>query len=106
MSFYLSTPMTLPESSVRKRPLLLSRITQATTLAVAAAGIGIPVGVAAGHWLWIVYAHGLGIAAAAALHTTTFVALAAAAVIVANVIALVPGALAARIPPAGVLRTE
>jgi putative ABC transport system permease protein len=79
---------------------------QATTLGFVAALIGIPVGVVCGRWVWILFAHQLGIVPRPAAPSLTFVVLAAAALVVANLVAILPGRAAARVRPALVLRSE
>jgi ABC-type lipoprotein release transport system permease subunit len=79
---------------------------QATTLGLVAAVIGIPVGIACGRWVWIVFAHQLGIVPRPAVPFLTFGVLAVATLIVANLVAILPGRAAARVRPALVLRSE
>jgi hypothetical protein len=79
---------------------------QATTLAAIAAVVGIPVGVACGRWVWITFAHQLGIVARPATPWLPFVVLGGLALVVANLVALLPGRAAARVSPARALRTE
>jgi len=79
---------------------------QATTLGLVAAAIGIPVGIACGRWVWIVFAHQLGIVPRPAVPLLTFFVLAALTLVVANVVAILPGRAAARVQPAPVLRSE
>jgi hypothetical protein len=79
---------------------------QVSVVLIVAAAIGVPLGIAAGRLAWISFADSLGVVAA----TTTpgpalllgFVAL----LLGGNLLATVPGTLAARTPPAAVLRTE
>jgi hypothetical protein len=79
---------------------------QATTLAIAAMAIGVPVGIAAGRWAWIVFARGLGIVPAPEVPILFLLLLVPGTVIVANLVALVPGELAARLRPGRALRAE
>jgi ABC-type lipoprotein release transport system permease subunit len=79
---------------------------QATTLAVAAMAIGVPLGVAAGRWAWIVFARGLGIVPAPEVPILVLLLLVPGTVIVANLVAVVPGELAARLRPGRALRAE
>jgi predicted lysophospholipase L1 biosynthesis ABC-type transport system permease subunit len=79
---------------------------QVSVILIVAAVIGVPLGIAAGRLAWISFANSLGVVPA----TTTpgpalllgFVAL----LLGGNLLATVPGTLAARTPPAAVLRTE
>jgi ABC-type lipoprotein release transport system permease subunit len=79
---------------------------QATTLAIAAMAIGVPLGVAAGRWAWIVFARNIGIVPAPEVPILVLLLLVPGTVIVANVVAVVPGELAARLRPGRALRAE
>jgi hypothetical protein len=79
---------------------------QATTLAIAALALGVPLGVAAGRWAWIVFARQLGIVPAPVVPLLVLLLLLPGTVLVANLVALVPGGLAARVRPAQSLRAE
>ena len=79
---------------------------QATTLAIAAMAIGVPLGVAAGRWAWIVFARGLGIVPAPEVPILLLLLLIPGTVIVANLVAVVPGEVAARLRPGRALRAE
>jgi hypothetical protein len=79
---------------------------QATTIAAVALLVGLPLGVAAGRWAWTVAAGRLGVVVEAVVPLAPIVLAVPAIVIVANLIAAVPGWLAARTRPAVVLRAE
>jgi ABC-type lipoprotein release transport system permease subunit len=79
---------------------------QATTLALAAMAIGVPLGIAAGRWAWIVFARGIGIVPAPEVPILVLLLLVPGTVIVANLVAVVPGELAARLRPGRALRAE
>jgi ABC-type lipoprotein release transport system permease subunit len=79
---------------------------QATTLALAAMAIGVPLGVAAGRWAWIVFARGIGIVPAPEVPILVLLLLVPGTVLVANLVAVVPGELAARLRPGRALRAE
>jgi ABC-type lipoprotein release transport system permease subunit len=79
---------------------------QATTFGVAALVIGIPIGVIAGRWGWNVFADHLGVVPDAVLPAIALLVIAPATIVVANLLALVPGRIASRLRPATVLRTE
>jgi hypothetical protein len=79
---------------------------QATTLAIAAMAIGVPLGIAAGRWAWIVFARGLGIVPAPEVPILVLLLLVPGTVVVANLVAVVPGELAARLRPGRALRAE
>jgi FtsX-like permease family len=79
---------------------------QATTVAVVGAAVGIPIGVVLGRWFWALIADGLGVAATPDVEPLAIVGVGLAAVLVGNVVAFVPGRIAARTKPAVVLRSE
>jgi hypothetical protein len=79
---------------------------QAITIAGIALLIGLPAGVAAGRWAWRLLAAQLGVLPEPAVPLTTILIVIPAALVLANLIAAVPGQAAARIRPAAVLRTE
>ena len=78
---------------------------QATATALAACAVGIPLGIVAGRFGWSVLADVLGVGAGSRV-PLRLLALAAGVVAVANVLAVVPGLLAARTRPAPMLRAE
>jgi predicted lysophospholipase L1 biosynthesis ABC-type transport system permease subunit len=79
---------------------------QASVLTLVAVVVGLPVGVAAGRWAWRVFADQLGIVFVPVVPVVVVIALVPAALLLANVVAAVPGYLAARTPAAAVLRSE
>jgi ABC-type antimicrobial peptide transport system permease subunit len=78
---------------------------QATTLAALAALIGLPAGLVIGRIAWRTLGDQLGIVPDPTTPVLVLLIL-PAAVLLANLIALVPGLIAGRIPPAVALRTE
>lgn len=79
---------------------------QATTMVTIALLVGIPVGVAAGRWAWVLLAHQLGVVSEPVTPVPPVLLIIPATLLLANLIALVPGSLAARIRPALALRAE
>ena len=79
---------------------------QATTVVVVSLVIAVPLGVALGRWVWTLLADDLGVVAQPRVPLLALVAVAAGAVLLANVIALVPGQIAARTRMATDLRSE
>jgi ABC-type lipoprotein release transport system permease subunit len=79
---------------------------QATTLAVVGLLVGVPLGTVVGRLAWGVVASGLGVATDATVPALVVLVLAPAALIVANLIAVLPARAAARTRPALVLRSE
>ncbi len=78
---------------------------QALVTAVLADAVGIPVGIAAGRQLWIAFARSIDAVPAPTVPASVAV-VGLATVLVALVVAVVPGRLAARTPAASVLRVE
>ena len=78
---------------------------QATATAVVAGAVGITVGSVAGRMAWRVLADVLGVSRDAHLPATLLLVL-AGIVLLANLLAVAPGVLAARTRPAAMLRTE
>jgi hypothetical protein len=86
--------------------LLRARVWQSTTLAIIAILIGVPLGVAAGRWVWTTFADQLGILPSPAVPVMALFIIIPATVLLANVIAYLPGRAAGRVKAATVLRTE
>jgi predicted lysophospholipase L1 biosynthesis ABC-type transport system permease subunit len=79
---------------------------QASMLALVALALGIPIGVAAGRWGWRLFTDSLGVVPDPAISWIVLVLLVPATLMLANLIAFVPGRIAGRVRPAVVLRTE
>ena len=90
----------------QRRQVFAAVAWQATTFAAAAALIGLPVGIALGRMAWLALAHQLGIVPDVSTPVVGVVLVGPAMVLIANLIALVPGWLAGRVPPAVALRAE
>ena len=78
----------------------------ATALAAAALLVGVPLGVVAGRWTWAAFADAAGVATSATIDVPLMLLVIPATVVLANLIAAWPGRAAARLRPAGLLRTE
>jgi putative ABC transport system permease protein len=79
---------------------------QATTLVVLALLLGLPLGIAAGRWGWNLFANQLGIVPEPQVSIVPLVLAIPATLLLANLIALLPGRAASRVSPALVLRSE
>ena len=79
---------------------------QATTLVLVALAVGVPLGVAVGRWTWSLFADQLGVVVAQQTPWLPILLLIPAGVLVANLGAAAPAAVAARTRPAVVLRAE
>jgi putative ABC transport system permease protein len=78
----------------------------AAVLGAAAALVGIPLGIVAGRWGWRVVAGGLGVASGPVVPLAAVGIVVVCVVVVAKLIAVVPGWRAARIAPGDALRVE
>jgi predicted lysophospholipase L1 biosynthesis ABC-type transport system permease subunit len=79
---------------------------QTTVVLAAAVLIGVPLGAAAGRWAWSAFAGSLGVAPVTVIPVADLLLGLAALLAAGNLLALIPAAAAARIPPGITLRTE
>ena len=79
---------------------------QASVIAATGLVIGVPLGIAAGRWLWLAFARELSAVPNPVIPATSVTLAALAALILANLVAALPGRRAARTPAAEVLRAE
>jgi hypothetical protein len=75
-------------------------------IAVVGLVIGVPVGIAAGRWLWLAFAHELSAVPDPVIPAGSIALAVVAALVLANLVAALPGRAAARTPAAIVLRAE
>jgi ABC-type lipoprotein release transport system permease subunit len=68
--------------------------------------VGVPLGIVLGRILWDLFAHAINVVPAPSLPVLTIVLIAVGALVLATVIATVPGRIAARTPTALLLRSE
>ncbi len=79
---------------------------QASVAAVTGVIIGVPAGIALGRWLWDLFARAIFAVPDPAVPALEVVLVAVGAVVLANIVAAVPGRMAARIRTAVLLRSE
>jgi ABC-type lipoprotein release transport system permease subunit len=79
---------------------------QATTLAFVALLVGIPLGIVGGRWGWNVFADRLGVVPDAVVPLVAIALAVPVTIVVANLLAAVPGRIASRLKAAPVLRSE
>jgi ABC-type lipoprotein release transport system permease subunit len=79
---------------------------QATTLAGIALLIGLPVGVAVGRWAWTLFADAIGVLPVPVVDLPPLLLAIPVTLLLANLIALLPGRLAAATRPAAIFRAE
>ena len=89
------------------RRQVMAAVAWQASLILGVAGVaGVPLGVAAGHWAWAAFATSLGAVPVAVVPVPALLAGFAVLLVAGNLLAAVPGAVAARTPPAIVLRAE
>jgi hypothetical protein len=86
--------------------LFSSVIWQASTISVIGIVIGVPLGIVFGRSLWILFAHELSAVPQPTIPIGSIALAAAAAVVLANLVAAIPGQIAARSPVASVLAAD
>jgi hypothetical protein len=89
-----------------RRQVALTVAWQTTAIAAVAVVVGVPLGVVAGRWTWTLYAGQQGAVAEPVVPVVSTLLLVPAALLLANLVAAIPGRYAARTSPAIVLRAE
>jgi ABC-type lipoprotein release transport system permease subunit len=79
---------------------------QSTVAVAIGVVVGVPVGVAFGRWLWDLFAHDIDVVPASTVPTLSIVLVAIGALVLANLVAAIPGFIAARTKTASLLRAE
>jgi hypothetical protein len=79
---------------------------QASVAAVIGIVVGLPIGIALGRWLWILFAHQIFAVPQPTVPVAAVVLVAVSALVLANLVAVIPGRSAARTPTAILLRAE
>ena len=79
---------------------------QSTVVAAVGLVIGVPVGIAVGRWLWLAFARELSAVPDPVVPAASIALASVAALVVANLVAALPGRAAGRTPAAVVLRAE
>jgi hypothetical protein len=89
-----------------RRQLAATVAAQATVIAVIGIVIGIPAGIVAGRWLWTLFARAISAVPQPTVPTIAIVAVGTGSLVLANLVAAIPGRLAARTPAALLLQAE
>jgi hypothetical protein len=89
-----------------RRQLAVAVAWQASVAAAVGVVVGVPVGIALGRWLWDLFARDINAVPVPSVPAGQIVLVAVGALVLANVVAAVPGRLAARTRTALVLRAE
>jgi ABC-type lipoprotein release transport system permease subunit len=79
---------------------------QSTVAVTIGTVVGVPLGVAAGRSLWTLFARGINAVPQPTVPTASIALVTVGALVLANIVAAVPGRRAARTPTALLLRTE
>ena len=79
---------------------------QASVTAIIGVVVGVPLGIALGRWLWILFARAIYAVPEPSIPGAEITLIALGALVVANVVAALPGRIAARTPTGLVLRSE
>jgi ABC-type antimicrobial peptide transport system permease subunit len=89
-----------------QRQLAAAIAWQSSISVVIGAVLGVPLGIVIGRVLWNLFAHDIDAVPAPSIPVLSIALIAVGAVVLANVVAAVPGRMAARTPTALVLRAE
>lgn len=79
---------------------------QSTIAIIIGTVVGVPLGIALGRWLWDLFAHNIHAVPAPSVPALSVALIAVGAIVLANVVAFLPGRIAARTPTALLLRSE
>jgi predicted lysophospholipase L1 biosynthesis ABC-type transport system permease subunit len=89
------------------QPQLAACVAWQSTVAIAISVIaGIPLGIVLGRWLWVLFARQIYAVPRATVPTPLVISVGLSALVLANVVAALPGRHAAHTPTALVLRAE
>jgi hypothetical protein len=89
-----------------RRQLAVAVAWQASVAAIVGTVVGVPVGIALGRWLWDLFARNIYAVPLPTVPVAQIAVVALGALVLANLVAAVPGQMAARTPTAVVLRAE
>jgi hypothetical protein len=89
-----------------RRQLAATVAWQSTVTVAAGALVGVPLGIALGRYLWDLFARQISVVPEPSVPMLTVIAVVAVALVAANLVAAIPGRIAARTPAAALLRAE
>jgi len=89
-----------------RRQLAVAVAWQATVAALVGIVVGVPAGTALGRWLWDLFARDIYAVPRPTVPVLEVLMVALATIVLANLVAAIPGRMAARTPTALVLRAE
>jgi ABC-type lipoprotein release transport system permease subunit len=97
---------TLKASGFNRRQLLATVCWQSSVSVASGVVVGVPLGIALGRWIWTLFARDIYVVVQPTVPALSVLAVAVGALEFANLVAMVPGRVAARTPTAIVLRAE
>jgi predicted lysophospholipase L1 biosynthesis ABC-type transport system permease subunit len=89
-----------------RRQLAAAVAWQASVAAIIGIAVGLPLGIAVGRGLWTLFARQIYAVPDPTVPLTSVIVVALGALVLANIVAALPGRVAARTPTALLLRTE
>ena len=89
-----------------RRQLGWTVVANASVIAVVGLAVGLPLGVVLGRWLWVLFARQLAVVPEPSVPIVVLLAVAAGVLVLSNLVATVPAALASRTRTADVLRRD
>ena len=89
-----------------RRQLLATIAWQASVIAIVGVALGVPLGILLGRWLWTLFANSIDAVPEPTVPVATVLIVALSSLVLANLVAALPGRSAARTPSAEVLRGE
>jgi ABC-type lipoprotein release transport system permease subunit len=89
-----------------QRQLAATVAWQASVAAIVGIVVGVPVGIALGRWLWTLFARAISAVPEPSVPVVVVIVIALGALVLANLVAAIPGRMAARTPMALLLRAE
>jgi ABC-type lipoprotein release transport system permease subunit len=89
-----------------RRQLRSTIFWQATVAGSSGVVLGVPLGIVLGRWLWTLFARYIDAVPEPTVPVVTVIAVAVSALVLVNVVAMIPGRTASRVSTAQVLRGE
>ncbi len=97
---------TLKALGFTRRQLLSTVCWQSSVTVGVGVVVGVPLGIALGRWLWALFAREIYVVPAPTIPLVSMILVAIGALVFANLVAIIPGRIAARTPTARVLQSE
>jgi len=97
---------TLKALGFTRRQLLSTVCWQSSVAVGIGVGVGVPLGIVLGRWLWTLFARDMYVVPEPTVPVLSVILVAIGAIVFANLVATIPGRIAAQTPTALVLRSE